>query len=101
MASLHTPLETADPAIRSVVARVRETGEPLFLDEDGEPVAVLVGGAGLRQLQWILEGRPAFIARAAELSKANPELAELTDDEIVARVKATRRELMRELYGER
>jgi prevent-host-death family protein len=80
--------------------RVRDTGEPIIVEEGGRPLAALVSLADLDAIEQLRRARAAedftrLAARAAR-ERSGPEPSE---DEIVAAVKETRAALFRERYG--
>ena len=80
--------------------RVRSTGESVIVEKQGQPFVALVSLEDFAVLERLRHSE-----RAAEFSRLAAQAArevgsrESTEEEIVAAVKRTRRELYRERYG--
>lgn len=79
---------------------VRETGEPVIVENDGEPTLALVSVQEFDEMERLRRDRAAaeFTRRAREAAR-DRRGPEPTEDEIVAALKRTREELYRERYG--
>jgi prevent-host-death family protein len=84
-----------------ITNRVHYTGEPIILEKQGHPFVAVVSLEDLDKVERLRRGAAAseFERLAREASRSSP--AEPSEEEIVAAVNRTRRELYRERYAGR
>ena len=83
-----------------LTAQVQETAEPVLIQEDGRPAVALVSQEDFDTLERLRRQKLAdeFTQRLAAAARESGE-DDMTEEEIVEAVKATREELFRERYG--
>jgi hypothetical protein len=96
-------MTTADAATRfvEVADSVFRSGEPVLVEQDGEPRIFLAPAVDLEAFERFREGERRaneFSRRLARLARSSPE-PEPTEEEIVEAVRQTREEIYRERYG--
>ena len=96
----HITAQDAQAHLSELMKQVRQTGEPVIIEESGEPAVVLIRPEDLSELQQLrsIQHQDEFsrLAREAARTVGSPEP---TDDEIVQAVKQTREAFYRERYG--
>jgi prevent-host-death family protein len=79
---------------------VRYTGEPVIIEKQGRPFVAVIRADDLEDWDRLRRQRSfAKFTRLAREAALKDPLPELTEEEIVQAVKATREEIFRERYG--
>lgn len=96
----HISAQEARAHFAEITDRVHSTGEPVIVEQQGQPSVVLVSLSDFDILERLRREKAAGdFARQATRAARETDGAEPSEEEIVKSVKRTREELYRERYG--